>query len=944
MAAEEEEIDDNYITERHHTFKNDDRTIDFVLVWDETYEESTTDSAIEKRKIYELNLIEEGLELEYESQEGGVLHFVKVHAPLEVLRRYSEILKLRLPMKEELCKMRKRSRKNIFHGASTYISRKIPGLKKKNIFGKIKHFWSDWWANNIYVDRTKFPDQGHKFTAIYSRDKEYLFDIYSPGFFMPSVRSRIVQFILDRTCFAAQCSSDIFGFGIERLIDSNVYAAAYPLHDGDLRTPGSMRNLLYKEWASVKKCFRYQPVDYVKNYFGVKIGLYFAWLGFYTYMLILASVVGISSFLYSWFRLKKNEPVEDICSGEIDAKMCPLCDHFCDYWDLKDTCFHAKVSFIVDNYTTVIFAIFMSIWAAMFLELWKRYSAEITHRWDLTGFDTQEENPRPQYLAQLAQLDAKHRVQYKLNVVTDTVEPTVPFWRVRLPATLLSFSVVLLLVFIALATVLGVVLYRMSVLAALSVYGGPVITSYAIIITTSTAAAINLCCICLFNLIYSWLAEYLTEKEMLRTQTEFDDSLTLKLYLLQFVNYYASIFYIAFCKGKLVGYPAEYNRLFGFRQEECAAGGCLMELCIQLAIIMIGKQAVATLLEMGNSLVYKWWNQMRIRRYSRRGNVSRRWEKDYQLVDWGPHALYPEYLEMILQYGFVTIFVSAFPLAPVFALINNILEMRLDAKKLLTYHRRPVSQRVRDIGVWFKILHSISKLAVITNAFIIAFTSDFIPHLVYLLNVSPNYSLEGYLNHSLAYMDTKDLDLTLPPATSLKYCRYPDYREPPWSPNKYDKTTMYWNVLVARLAFVVVFENVVVLVVLLVKWCVPDTPARLKEQIRREAYITNEIIIAEEAARSRRGSIGESTPITPSDKGIPNIKVDGFFFNNISETRHTKTNRQKKDTANSSDFVVEVTDLKNINRSVFTRQQIKDAALVHRASPCNSSDIVEVTV
>ncbi len=35
-----------------------------------------------------------------------------------------------------------------------------------------------------------------------------------------------------------------------------------------------------------------------------------------------------------------------------------------------------------------------------------------------------------------------------------------------------------------------------------------------------------------------------------RTQTEFDDSLTVKIYLFQFVNYYFSIFYIAFVKGK----------------------------------------------------------------------------------------------------------------------------------------------------------------------------------------------------------------------------------------------------------------------------------------------------------------------------------------------------------------------------------------------------------
>lgn len=67
---------------------------------------------------------------------------------------------------------------------------------------------------------------------------------------------------------------------------------------------------------------------------------------------------------------------------------------------------------------------------------------------------------------------------------------------------------------------------------------------------------------------YTQLAEYLTELEMWRTQTQFDDSLTLKIYLLQFVNYYASIFYIAFFKGKFVGHPGKYNTIFDYRQEE----------------------------------------------------------------------------------------------------------------------------------------------------------------------------------------------------------------------------------------------------------------------------------------------------------------------------------------------------------------------------------------
>jgi anoctamin-1 len=92
----------------------------------------------------------------------------------------------------------------------------------------------------------------------------------------------------------------------------------------------------------------------------------------------------------------------------------------------------------------------MTFAGTLFLELWKRYSADITHQWGLSGFDLQAEHPRPEYLARLR--DAK----YKINVVTQTKEPYVPFWKVRVPATILSFSVVLLLVINTYITVLYV--------------------------------------------------------------------------------------------------------------------------------------------------------------------------------------------------------------------------------------------------------------------------------------------------------------------------------------------------------------------------------------------------------------------------------------------------------------------------------------------------------
>lgn len=81
-------------------FTDGERLIDFVLVWkgDEDDDPKQIESKREKRAIFEENLFTEGLELEKESFE--LLHFTKIHVTIEVLRRYSEILKLRMPMKD----------------------------------------------------------------------------------------------------------------------------------------------------------------------------------------------------------------------------------------------------------------------------------------------------------------------------------------------------------------------------------------------------------------------------------------------------------------------------------------------------------------------------------------------------------------------------------------------------------------------------------------------------------------------------------------------------------------------------------------------------------------------------------------------------------------------------------------------------------------------------
>jgi anoctamin-1 len=91
------------------------RSVDYVLVWKKLIPRDLEDGAAkekeeneirrkeseraERRAVFEESLMSEGLELESYVIDDE-LHFKKIHAPLEVLRRYAEILKLRLPMKE----------------------------------------------------------------------------------------------------------------------------------------------------------------------------------------------------------------------------------------------------------------------------------------------------------------------------------------------------------------------------------------------------------------------------------------------------------------------------------------------------------------------------------------------------------------------------------------------------------------------------------------------------------------------------------------------------------------------------------------------------------------------------------------------------------------------------------------------------------------------------
>jgi hypothetical protein len=69
-----------------------------------------------------------------------------------------------------------------------------------------------------------------------------------------------------------------------------------------------------------------------------------------------------------------------------------------------------------------------------------------------------------------------------------------------------------------------------------------------------------------------------------------------------------------------------------------------------------------------------------------------------------------DYNEMAIQIGFMTMFAVALPIGPLLALLNNLLELRIDAGKLTRHTRRPHFRAAEDIGSWQAVIAVLTTL------------------------------------------------------------------------------------------------------------------------------------------------------------------------------------------------------------------------------------------
>lgn len=284
------------------------------------------------------------------------------------------------------------------------------------------------------------------------------------------------------------------------------------------------------------------------------------------------------------------------------------------------------------------------------------------------------------------------------------------------------------------------------------------------------ASVVNALAIEIFNMLWRHIALALNTWENHRLEKQFRDALVYKMFGFQFINCYFTFFYLAF-------FRRHVGAIFGF-DDSCGGGfECMVLLRTQLQVSLIINFVMGTFVEISRPLLKiavrklaSCINNLRKRKKSstsvtpgtetdperekrQRREINEKVRKRQPLteaerakydedelvyevcaqlerpelksVEKGLPPSFYEFNELAIQFGYIIMFSAAWPAAAAMALLNNLIEVRLDSVKVLKITRRvPASAQGKGIGAWRQVLGFLVYLGLATNLLIIAYTTD----------------------------------------------------------------------------------------------------------------------------------------------------------------------------------------------------------------------------
>eukprot|EP00595_Chromulina_sp_UTEXLB2642_P003694 CAMPEP_0196764098 /NCGR_PEP_ID=MMETSP1095-20130614/5350_1 /TAXON_ID=96789 ORGANISM="Chromulina nebulosa, Strain UTEXLB2642" /NCGR_SAMPLE_ID=MMETSP1095 /ASSEMBLY_ACC=CAM_ASM_000446 /LENGTH=707 /DNA_ID=CAMNT_0042118727 /DNA_START=171 /DNA_END=2294 /DNA_ORIENTATION=- len=438
----------------------------------------------------------------------------------------------------------------------------------------------------------------------------------------------------------------------------------------------------------------------------------------------------------SYTNMPWNQPIEDIryYFGEKVALYNYFLGHYTGYLIVPSVIgaiFQLVVWATLDFSNPVVpfFALVITIWSIVLLEGWKRKESFIALEWGMSNFE-QTEIDRPEFTSD--------------DVIDSFIDGSKNYiyYPSSKKAARLSYSFTLIGSYIML--VIGVVA---------SIYYMRFSLQATIGSSASTLASIvNAVQITVFNVAYQYIVVLLTDLENHRTDTLYQDSLIVKVFIFQFINSYASFFFLAFIAQNLPASPGTDPTFLG----QCGYINCMQPLSINLGIIFGSRLFVTNILDLlipYLKMKYNEYSETKDKNESTLEALKKDSSKhlspaelDYIKLPYDMNDNILNYADTAVQYGFMVLFASALPIACFISMINSYIKIRVNAYKQAMFYQRPVPEGAQDIGTWQTIFTILSVASVITNAGLICFTMDVLSGGSNNSNSQdPNYSYVGKL-------------------------------------------------------------------------------------------------------------------------------------------------------------------------------------------------------
>jgi hypothetical protein len=461
----------------------------------------------------------------------------------------------------------------------------------------------------------------------------------------------------------------------------------------------------------------YQPLDSIEQYFGEKIAFYFAWLQHCSRYLVFLSVAGFIVFLCQ------------ITSGNWDHPIRPF------------------------------FALVIMLWSFSVLVNWRQRQNFLAYRWGTMDHKVQE-TTRPQF-----------KGEYRRDEITGEWVVYYPKWK-RYLKYLISFPIALAFTIGTLVLILLVHANRDQLLAryydqktspgedefhldfsvsaigrtkpinSVELNGDHLRDPQFWFIVAGLPFLLGLF-LPLLNFILMRISMMLTDFENYRTESEYRSALIIKVFSFRFVCYFATLYY--YCFLSVGNEQAVENGIL-----RVGSGvfiyitvtnwwGTFVQTYFPLLIYHIRRRRQQKRLHEELMQVEREEAELedldedeannddikakKIHLVNKRLLLDQAQDDLWQEVMLPQHDSFPEYIQAIVQFAYVTCFSVVLPVTPLICLMNHLISMRSDAYKLCKTRQRPLAQKTGGIGVWEHVLHIVTVIAVLTNCWLMGFTT-----------------------------------------------------------------------------------------------------------------------------------------------------------------------------------------------------------------------------